>query len=210
MLNINASLLRKVICETFFCFFCSFCSAEDWSVSDSDWEFSLEPFAHLSKNGNVTYGNTLFIMFDKQCRGRMTAGFSSYNKEELLQTDGKILPVEFSITLNNKKKIAQSETKVISAQKIIYEDMEMLYAIAYLDLIPIDNISELRDLADNKQASFDLTAEDDVIFDIPHESWDLNGFTPALKKAITWCGRKIHKPNSESNTSSALIAANDI
>lgn len=160
---------------------------EGMGVKESVWEFSQKPFAHLSKYGNVTYSNRLIIKLNKECVGDMLAYFSSYKKEKLLESEGKILPVEFSISSVGKKEVIQSKSKVIWAENFAIEGVEMAFAVSMLKLISVNDIAQLKYLAEYQQVSLNLTAENDEIFDIPHERWDIKGLVPAVNKATAWC-----------------------
>lgn len=160
---------------------------EGLDVQESVWEFSLKPFPHLSKYGNVTYGNQFIIKLNKECACAMSAYFASYKKEELLESEGKTLPVEFSISISGKKKVIQSESKVIWTNDAVIGGMEMAFAISVLELHFVNDIAQIKPLAEFPQATFDLTAKNDDVFDIPRESWDLQGLLPAINKATAWC-----------------------
>jgi len=160
---------------------------EGLDVQESVWEFSLKPFPHLSKYGNVTYGNQFIIKLNKECAGAMSAYFASYKKEELLESEGKTLPVEFSISSVGKKEVIQSESMVMWADNVVMGGLEMAFAISMLELISINDIAQLKYLAEYQQVNLSLTAENDEIFDIPRERWDIKGLVPAVNKATAWC-----------------------
>jgi hypothetical protein len=180
-------VLSRTLFILFITFFSASGSGESRGVAESEWEFSLIPFPHLSKHGNVTHGNQFLIMVSEGCRGDMAAYFASYNKEKLLETKGKTLPVAFSVSLADKKEVIQSTSKVIAIDNMVMGDLAMAFAISILELISVEDITQLKSLGAFQMTTFDLTAEDDKIYDIPHENWDLNGFLPALNKAIAWC-----------------------
>lgn len=161
--------------------------SEDMEVAESLWEFSLKPFPHLSKYGNVTYGNQFIIKLNEDCAGAMSAYFASYKKEKLLESEGKVLPVEFSVSIASKTEVIQSESKVMWTDDVVFGGMEMAFAISMLELHSINDIAQLKPLAAHQLATFDLRAKNDEIFDIPRESWDLKGLLPAINKATAWC-----------------------
>jgi hypothetical protein len=65
--------------------------------------------------------------------------------------------------------------------------MGLPFAVSSLDVGRLNDINQLRPLGVYQMTTFDITAADDKIHDVPHESWDFNGFLPALNKAVSWC-----------------------
>ena len=64
--------------------------ADEGSVSQSIWEFTIEPKPMIYKSGNVTYGNRLFMLPTDDCGVQIHAWFTSYNKEALKTLRAKI------------------------------------------------------------------------------------------------------------------------
>ena len=48
-------------------------------------------------------------------------------------------------------------------------------------------IDQLRPSGVYQMTTFDITAADDKIYDVPRESLDFNGFLSALNEAVSWC-----------------------
>ena len=160
---------------------------EEDTLAKSEWEFSLKPIPHLSKYGNVTHGNKFIIQVDEKCGGGMAALFASYNKKQLLQAKGKTLPVQFSVSLFSHTEIIQEESKVSWVDDMVMDGLELTFAVSSLDVGRLNDIDQLRPLGVYQMTTFDITAADDQIYDVPRESWDFNGFLPALNKAVSWC-----------------------
>jgi hypothetical protein len=160
---------------------------EEDTLYTSEWEFRLKPAPHLSKYGNVTHGNRFIIQVDGKCGGGMAAWFASYNKKQLFQAKGKMLPVQFSVSLFSHTEIIQEESEVNWVDDMVMDGMELPFAVSSLDVGRLNDIDQLRPLGVYQMTTFDITAADDQIYDVPRESWDFNGFLPALNKAVSWC-----------------------
>ena len=117
----------------------------------------------------------------------MAALFASYNKKQLFQAKGKMLPVQFSVSLFSHTEIIQEESEVNWVDDMVMDGMELPFAVSSLDVGRLNDINQLRPLGVYQMTTFDITAADDKIYDVPHESWDFNGFLPALNKAVSWC-----------------------
>ena len=184
------TVLTRIIFGLFLVAVSSHGLAEEESHEDRAWTFTLNPSPHIFKWGNIFEGNRLIIKVDENCHGTMGAFFASRNKEQLFEAKGKTLPVALSVSLFTHTEVIQSQSKVLRVDAIVVDGVEANFAMSLLDLVSLDHIDQLSPLGDYQMTTFDLNIKSDVIYDVPHESWDLKGFKPALNKAVSWCWEK--------------------
>ena len=183
-------ILQKLIFGLTFCVMSGHAISKSEASISNKWQFSLSPLPHLSKWGNVMRHNKLFINLSESCEGSMGVFFGSKNREKLIQAEGKMLPFQFTVSLFEHTEVIQTESEVIYVLTDYLDGEETDFVMSVLLFTAFDNVNDLRPLSGYQMTTFNLTAEDNEIYDSPNENWDLDGFETALNNASDWCWEK--------------------
>jgi hypothetical protein len=161
--------------------------ADEGSVSQSIWEFTIEPKPMIYKSGNVTYGNRLFMLPTDDCGVQVHAWFTSYNKETLKNLEGQDIQMDVVILEGENSYSLMDEAYLEYVLDPSFGDLDLLFSIASFRLGKLNSAETFLNWEDMGATGFQMTAASDEVFDVPVESWDFSGLKPALQELLIWC-----------------------